>query len=165
LKRVPAPRRRRDDASEAEPDADVALYAEEQTELYIPPPCANGRVAKNSYGNIDVFVPHMVPSGGAHLRDAEAARAARLLAVDYAPAVVGFDFKGGRGTAVMGGVVVAEEYAEAVSAVVEGLREEQAEGERREKAANAFRCWKLFWRALRIRERIGAGDVEGERED
>lgn len=43
------------------------LYTEEQTELYEAPPVVNGRVPKNSFGNIDVYVPSMVPKGAAHL--------------------------------------------------------------------------------------------------
>jgi xeroderma pigmentosum group C-complementing protein len=160
LKRVPAPRRR--EAEQEDVDADIALYAEEQTEVYVAPPCVDGRVAKNSYGNIDVFVPSMVPPGGVHVRDGDAVRAARILAVDYAPAVVGFDFKGGKGTAVLGGVVVASEYAEAVRAVVEGFREEKEREEREEVVKKALMGWRLFLRALRIYRRIDEGGVEGE---
>lgn len=43
------------------------LYTEDQTELYEPPPVVNGRVPKNSFGNIDVYVSSMVPKGGVHL--------------------------------------------------------------------------------------------------
>ena len=43
------------------------LYTEDQTELYEAPPVVNGRVPKNSFGNIDVYVQSMVPKGGVHL--------------------------------------------------------------------------------------------------
>jgi len=47
--------------------AGTNLYTEEQTELYMAPPIVNGRVPKNSYGNLDVFVPSMIPEGGVHI--------------------------------------------------------------------------------------------------
>jgi xeroderma pigmentosum group C-complementing protein len=56
-----------DFGEEADERAGTNLYTEEQTELYVPPPIVNGRVPKNSYGNLDIFVPSMVPKGGVHL--------------------------------------------------------------------------------------------------
>jgi xeroderma pigmentosum group C-complementing protein len=56
-----------DIGDEADERAGTNLYTEEQTELYVPPPIVNGRVPKNSYGNLDIFVPSMVPRGGVHL--------------------------------------------------------------------------------------------------
>ena len=47
--------------------AGTNLYTEEQTELYVSPPIVNGRVPKNSFGNLDIFVPSMVPKGGVHI--------------------------------------------------------------------------------------------------
>lgn len=65
------------------------LFAEEQTEVYVPPPVvdvsslgllscmsdadtsvrgAQGKVPKNNFGNIDLFVPSMLPAGAVHLR-------------------------------------------------------------------------------------------------
>jgi xeroderma pigmentosum group C-complementing protein len=47
--------------------AGTNLYTEAQTELYVSPPIVNGRVPKNSFGNLDIFVPSMVPKGGVHI--------------------------------------------------------------------------------------------------
>jgi len=104
-----------------EESAGVALYALFQTEIYVPPPVVRGRVPRNAYGNLDVYVPSMIPKGGVHVKSPDASRAARLIGVDYADAVVGFQFKGRHGTAVVQGAIVAEEYREAVEAVIDGL--------------------------------------------
>lgn len=48
-------------------DRQTALYAEFQTILYEPPPVLYGKVPKNSFGNLDIFVPSMVPKGGVYL--------------------------------------------------------------------------------------------------
>lgn len=45
----------------------TAMYAEFQTVLYEPPAVFYGKVPKNSFGNLDIFVPSMVPKGGVHL--------------------------------------------------------------------------------------------------
>ncbi|KAL1841886.1 hypothetical protein VTJ49DRAFT_6485 [Mycothermus thermophilus] len=70
------------------------LYTPEQTELYTPPPVVDGRVPKNRFGNVEVYVPSMIPPGGAHVRHERAAQAAFLLGIDYAPALTGFEFRG-----------------------------------------------------------------------
>jgi hypothetical protein len=51
----------------SEEHAGTNLYTEDQTEVYAAPPIVNGRVPKNSYGNLDIYVPSMVPPGGAHI--------------------------------------------------------------------------------------------------
>lgn len=56
-----------DDGADMDERAGTNLYSEDQTEVYVPPPIVNGRVPRNSFGNLDVFVPSMVPKGGVHL--------------------------------------------------------------------------------------------------
>ena len=65
--KVVASRKRDDGFEKDEEQAGTALYTEDQTELYEPPPVINGRVPKNTYGNLDVYVKSMVPKGGLHL--------------------------------------------------------------------------------------------------
>lgn len=141
------------------------IYMLEQTEPYEAPPVVNGRVPKNKFGNIDVYVPTMVPRGGAHVAHERAAQAAFILGVDYAPALTGFRFKGRRGTAVLDGAVVPRECEEAVRAVIAGLVDLDAELEQERKTARMLRLWSRFLKGLRIRERVWAGansDEEGE---
>ncbi|KAI0769954.1 hypothetical protein C8Q74DRAFT_1272317 [Fomes fomentarius] len=64
------------------------LYAEHQTELYKPPPVVGGKVPKNDFGNIDLYVPSMLPAGAAHIPYKGTAKIARQLGFDYAEAVV-----------------------------------------------------------------------------
>lgn len=64
VKTVTARRRPDDDGEEA---ADTNLYTEDQTELYEAPPIVDGRVPRNSFGNLDIYVPSMIPKGGIHL--------------------------------------------------------------------------------------------------
>ncbi|KAK4860955.1 hypothetical protein LT330_004686 [Penicillium expansum] len=171
LKRVAASRNRgggfSDDEDENEPQ-ETTLYAEFQTEIYVPPPVVQGRIPKNTYGNLDVYVPSMVPPGGVHIKRPEAVRAARILGIDYADAVTGFDFRGRRGTAVLGGIVVAIEYQEALEEVMRGLEDERRHAALEARNAEALRFWRLFLVKLRIAERVkeyAGDDEEQELED
>ncbi|CAG7931422.1 unnamed protein product [Penicillium olsonii] len=164
LKRVPAARGQGREMSDEEDDepAETTLYAESQTQVYVPPPVVNGRIPKNAYGNLDIYVPSMVPPGGVHIKRPEAVKAARILGIDYADAVTGFDFKGRRGTAVLKGIIVATEYQEALGDVIEGLEDERRLAALEARSEEALRFWRLFLVKLRIAERVKeyAGDDE-----
>ncbi|OAA62837.1 DNA repair protein [Niveomyces insectorum RCEF 264] len=142
------------------PPAGTPLYTPEQTVLYEAPPVVDGRVPKNKFGNIDVYVPSMVPAGGVHVTDDGTARAAVLLGLDYAPALTGFRFEGRQGTAVLRGAVVATEHADAVRAVLAGLADLEAEAEAARRTRVALRTWAVLLRGLRIRARIQAAAAD-----
>lgn len=153
-----------DPADEDKEGAGMGLYTPFQTVTYEAPPVVNGRIPKNGYGNLDIYVPTMVPKGGVHIVHAETARAAKILGIDYADAVTGFEFRGRHGTALIKGAVVATEYAEAVQAVISGFEDQRVEAEELRKSHEAVRMWKRFMIGLRIKERIEGYDVEGERD-
>ncbi|KAK1976635.1 Rad4 transglutaminase-like domain-containing protein [Colletotrichum cereale] len=143
--------------------AGTPVFIQDQTEVYRAPSVVDGRVPKNKFGNIDLYVASMVPKGGVHVTDEfdTAARAAYTLGIDYAPALTGFQFKGKHGTAVFNGIVVAEEYEEAVRAVMAGFDDMDAQAEHGKRSLVAIHTWRRFLMALRIRERIWAGvDIE-----
>jgi xeroderma pigmentosum group C-complementing protein len=153
------------DEADMQDDAGTPIYTVEQTDLYEPPPVRNGRVPKNKFGNIDAYVPSMIPKGAVHIAHEHASRAAFILGVDYAPALTGFQFKGRHGTAVLDGIVVAAEYEAAVLSVIDGLAnaEQEVEDERRRLAT--LRMWRRLLMGLRIRERIWSGVGEEERKE
>ncbi|RHZ58523.1 putative DNA repair protein Rad4 [Aspergillus thermomutatus] len=151
-----------EDEHDNESGVEIPLYAYFQTEIYTPPPVVQGKVPKNSYGNLDVYVPSMVPPGGVHIKHPQAAHAARVLGVDYADAVTGFDFKGRHGTAVIQGVVVASEYREALEEVLNCLEDERRQAESEERSTEMLRLWKHFLLKLRIAERVKRYAIEGE---
>lgn len=161
----PRTSRYEEEDADADGDAGTPIYTLDQTELYEPPPVRNGRVPKNKFGNIDVYVPSMVPRGAVHVVDELAARAAFIVGVDYAPALTGFQFKGRHGTAVLHGIVVAAEFEEAVRAVLAGLADVQQEMEDDRKRLAALRMWRRLLMGLRIRERIWSGVDEEERRE
>ncbi|KAI0662018.1 hypothetical protein C8Q70DRAFT_909438 [Cubamyces menziesii] len=130
------------------------LYAEHQTELYKPPPVVDGKVPKNDFGNIDLYVPSMLPAGAVHVPFKGTAKLARQLGFDYAEAVTGFEFKKRRAFPVITGVVVA---AENEAALVEAYweMEQNAEAKRRAKRQEqVIKRWTKLVQGLRIRQRL-----------
>ena len=159
LKRVPTCRNPALDPREDEYDGDhpeTPMYAAYQTNLYVPPPIVDKRIVKNAYGNVDVYTPNMIPAGAFHLKHPEAARAARILGIDYAEAVTGFEFKGRQGTAVLQGIVAAVEYREALNVVLSCLEDERAQAEEDRKTRECLQMWKNFMVKLRVTERLNS---------
>jgi xeroderma pigmentosum group C-complementing protein len=154
-----------DDDSE-ELESHVPLYGEAQTEVFVPPPVVDGMVPKNAFGNIDVYVPTMIPVGAVHLTQEHTDIAAKLIDVDFAKAVVGFDFSRGQSTPKFKGIVVAEEYKDAVLEVYQQLLYEQEYEDRQRTVADALLRWRKYIIALRIRERLAKqyGEVAQESE-
>ncbi|KAJ5928836.1 hypothetical protein N7466_007792 [Penicillium verhagenii] len=163
LKHVPVTRPKSGFASDEGEEAEhTPLYAEFQTDIYRPPPVVGGRIPKNAYGNLDIYVPSMVPQGAVHIKRTEASRAARILGVDFADAVTGFDFKGRRGTAVFGGIIIATEYQEALEEVLRSMEDERQHAAFETRSAEALGMWRLFLLKLRIAERVQGYATEDE---
>lgn len=161
LKRVAAKRRRDpnvasleevDDDDEA--DEGTALYAEYQTSLYEPPPVVDGKIPKNAYGNLDVYVPSMIPAGAVHIRHPLAAQAARVLDIAYSDAVTGFEFKGRQGTTVVDGVVVDQTMCNAMINVIEALESQATDEVEAARSKVILSVWKRWLTALRVLERV-----------
>ncbi|KAJ5720895.1 uncharacterized protein N7483_008829 [Penicillium malachiteum] len=166
MKHVTTARPKNDFASdEDEDDRGSALYAESQTKIYVPPPVVDGRVPKNIFRNIDIYVPSMVPQGGVHIKSPDASKAARILGVDFSDAVTGFNFKGRRGTAVITGIVIAAEYEEALNEVMESMNDEREQAAVEAKTAETLRLWRLFLLKLRIARRVQAYASDDEQRD
>ncbi|CAO2652741.1 Nn.00g021520.m01.CDS01 [Neocucurbitaria sp. VM-36] len=139
------------------------LYSKAQTDWIIPDPIVNGRIPRNAFGNIDVYVPTMVPRGAVHIPLKGTARICRKLNVDYAEACTGFEFGKQRAVPVLTGVVVALENENLVIDAweVEEVEKAKKEADKREKLVLSL--WKKFLSGLRIVERMKAeygDDVE-----
>ncbi|KAM4768533.1 DNA repair protein complementing XP-C cells isoform 1-T1 [Cyanocitta cristata] len=133
---------------------DLALFGHWQTEEYQPPIAVDGKVPRNEYGNVYLFLPSMLPVGCVQLKLPNLNRVARKLNIDCAQAITGFDFHGGYSHPVTDGYVVCEEYKEVLIAAWEN---EQAEIEKKEKEKREKRAlgnWKLLTKGLLIRERL-----------
>ncbi|KIX02167.1 uncharacterized protein Z518_08106 [Rhinocladiella mackenziei CBS 650.93] len=143
------------------------LYSWDQTEYIIPPPIKNGVIPKNAYGNIDCFVPSMVPKGAVHIPLKGTVRICKKLEIDFAEAVTGFEFGNKMAIPICEGVVVAKENEKAVIDAWSKFHEEQRRKEESKKEKLVLDLWRKFVMGLRIRERVQDtyGDVTNDRLD
>lgn len=140
------------------------LYSQNQTELYIPPPIKDGIIPQNSFGNIDLYVPTMLPVGAVHLPYKGIAKVAKQMKISYAEAVTSFEFKKQRALPVITGIVVAVEKEDEV---LEAYWRSEAAAEERDKSrreTRALKRWAKLVNGLRVRLRLqaeygGADDV------
>lgn len=146
-------------------DQDVRLYADFQTKLYIPPPIEGGKIPKNAYGNIDIYTPSMIPENGYLIQSSDfsmkiAEYAAKLIGIDYAKAIVSFQFGKARKSfshsakPTEGGIVIDSQYRDALVEVMESIREEEQEYERLQLKLQSLKLWKFFLTNLRISRRL-----------
>ena len=179
LKRVPyraATLNRRREVLEAEAATGEkvlqGLFSFDQTDWIIPPPIENGIIPKNGYGyvkirywgkqillieaisNIDLFAEHMCPRGAVHVPFRGAIRVCKRLQVDYAEAVVGFEFGNRMAVPVIQGVVIAKEYHDEVMVQLEKDEAERARKEDEKRRKATLGRWRKFIMGLRIVERI-----------
>ncbi|KAI7282942.1 Rad4-domain-containing protein [Hortaea werneckii] len=143
------------------------LYAWDQTDWIIPPPIENGVIPKNAFGNMDVYVPTMVPKGAVHLPLKGSAKLCRKLGIDYAEACTGFEFGKQRAVPVLTGVVVAKENE---GMVRDAWRAEQEEVRRKEdtkRTGLALQWWRKMLLGLRVLERMRVeyADSAGKEEE
>jgi xeroderma pigmentosum group C-complementing protein len=130
------------------------LYAKSQTELYKPDPVIDGKVPKNDFGNIDLYVPSMLPEGSVHIPFKGVAKVAKRLGFDYAEAVTGFEFRNRRAIPIIEGIVVAEEN-EVI--IVEAYLEAENDAEEKAHAKRldqVHKRWIRLVQGLRIRDRL-----------
>ena len=158
---------RKREVEEAERDSGEkqkqGLYARNQTDWIIPPPIENGRIPKNAYGNIDCFVPTMVPNGAVHIPLRKTVMICKKLGIDYAEAVTGFEFGNKMAVPVIEGVVVAKAHKDLVIDRWEKDEEERKikeEGKREKMALGTWRKWLMGLRIIqRVKEEYG-GDAD-----
>ncbi|KAI9750452.1 MAG: hypothetical protein M1815_001781 [Lichina confinis] len=156
VRAVTLTRKRELEQAEAEGGEKVkqGLYARNQTDWIIPPPIKDGIIPRNGYGNIDCFVPSMVPEGAVHIQLRGMVRVCRRLNISHAEAVIGFDFGSQRAVPVIDGVVIAAEHEQAVLDAWQALEAEKVRKEDEKQEKGILALWKKFYTGLRIVERV-----------
>ncbi|KAL1846450.1 hypothetical protein Plec18170_009176 [Paecilomyces lecythidis] len=130
------------------------LYARYQTEWIVPPPIQNGVIPKNDYGNIDCFVPSMIPQGASHIPWRGTVRICKKLGIDYAEAVTGFEFGSKMAVPIIEGVVVAAGNEGLVKDAWLADEAERRKKEQLKQEKRILQTWRKFLMGLRIAERV-----------
>ncbi|KAI7891812.1 uncharacterized protein EV154DRAFT_419888 [Mucor mucedo] len=132
----------------------VPCYGEWQTRLYVPPPLVNGKIIKNAFNNIDLFKPTMLPKGAAHIPIKGIARMARKFGIDYAEAVVDFEFKKLKAVPVMDGIVIAQENKQILLEAWEEYEQTEARKAIAKQEKETLLRWRKLIKGLIIKARV-----------
>ncbi|CAE6536388.1 unnamed protein product, partial [Rhizoctonia solani] len=139
---------------EDEGEVMVGMYAEWQTELYKPPPVVNGKIPTNDFGNIDLYVPSMLPEGAVHIPHKGCAKVARKLGISFAEAVTGFEFRKRQATPIITGIVIAAENEDVfLQALASHVQSEQLR-EAAKRRERVLQRWARLVQGLRIVQRV-----------
>ncbi|KAL7932913.1 hypothetical protein V8C35DRAFT_305801 [Trichoderma chlorosporum] len=130
------------------------LFSFDQTDWIIPPPIKDGIIPKNEYGNIDLFAEHMCPEGAVHVPFRGVVKVCKRLGIDYAEAVVDFEFGHRMAVPVIQGVVIAQEHHDRVMVELEKDEAERVRKEDEKRRKAALGMWRKFLMGMRIVERI-----------
>ena len=128
----------------------------------MPPAATDGRVPKNERGNVEAppFAAAL-PHGTVHIQLPNIFPICRKLGIDFAPALVGFEVRGGRSVPVIDGVVICLEHEEALRKAFEEDMNEKAEKARVKRLHQAASNWRALLRAILTRVRLKASYSSG----
>jgi len=135
----------------------VALYGLWQTEaMEAQEVTTDGRVPVNAFGNVDLTHGAQPPQGCTHVSLPRARAVAKELGFHAPDALVGFERYAGRQVPVLDGVVVATEFAGALSDACQAdqrAREERAQQKQTDEAAKR---WRKLLAAIWVKRRVDA---------
>lgn len=141
-------------STENDGEGSFALFGKWQTEPLDLPPATNGIVPKNERGQVDVWSEKCLPPGTVHLRLPRAFTVAKRLGIDYAPAMVGFEFQNGRSIPVFDGIVVCSEFQDAIIMAYAEAEEKRTEEEKKRNEAKAITRWYQLLTSILTRQRL-----------
>lgn len=132
----------------------LVLYGKWQTEPLCLPHAVGGIVPKNERGQVDVWSEKCLPPGTVHLRLPRVTLVAKRLEIDFAPAMVGFEFRNGRSVPVFEGIVVCAEFKNAILEAYEEEEERRVAEEKRRNEAQALSRWYQLLSSIITRQRL-----------
>ncbi|KAK4602389.1 hypothetical protein RGQ29_011440 [Quercus rubra] len=134
----------------------VKLYGKWQLEPLNLPHAVNGIVPKNERGQVEVWSEKCLPPGTVHLRLPRVFYVAKRLEIDYAPAMVGFEFRNGHSHPVFDGIVVCAEFKDAILEAYSEEEERREAEEKRRSEAQAISRWYQLLCSIITRQRLNS---------
>lgn len=138
----------------ADEERRVDVFGHWQTKVYIPPPVVDGKIQRNEYGNVELFQPSMLPKGACHIQLSGIHRIAKLLDIDFAPAMMGWDFSSGYCHPVIDGIVTAEENRSVLVAAWEQRQSDSRKKQQEKREQKIYERWRLLIRGVLLKERV-----------
>ena len=140
--------------SDTQVERKIELFGKWQTEIYVPLPVVDGKIPKNEFGNVELFQDSMLPKGAAHVAFPGCIGVSKKLGIDYALAMVGWEFHGIACHPVFRGVVVAVENKQLLLDACREGEEAKLEKEREVRERKVFERWRRVIRSVLIKQRV-----------
>ncbi|XP_008803880.2 DNA repair protein RAD4 [Phoenix dactylifera] len=138
----------------------LELYGKWQLEPLQLPHAVNGIVPKNERGQVEVWSEKCLPPGTVHLRLPRLIPVAKRLEVDFAPAMVGFEYRNGRCFPMFEGIVVCREFKDAIMEAYAEEEERREAEERKRNERQALSRWFQLLSSIITRQRLKNSYVE-----
>ncbi|KAG1358767.1 DNA repair protein RAD4 [Cocos nucifera] len=138
----------------------LELYGKWQLEPLQLPHAINGIVPKNERGQVEVWSEKCLPPGTVHLRLPRLIPVAKRLEVDFAPAMVGFEYRNGRCFPMFEGIVVCREFKDAIMEAYAEEEERREAEERKRNESQALSRWFQLLSSIVTRQRLKNSYVE-----
>ncbi|MBA0548251.1 hypothetical protein Golob_019360 [Gossypium lobatum] len=145
-----------DVCDEIESKETIELYGKWQLEPLLLPRAVNGIVPKNERGQVDVWSEKCLPPGTVHVRLPRVFVVAKRLEIDYAPAMVGFEFRNGRAVPIYDGIVVCTELKDAILEAYAEEEERRAAEEKKRTEAQAISRWYQLLSSVITRQKLNS---------
>ncbi|KAK8507788.1 hypothetical protein V6N13_140532 [Hibiscus sabdariffa] len=134
----------------------LELYGKWQLEPLRLPHAVDGIVPKNERGQVEVWSEKCLPPGTVHLRLPRVFAVAKRLEIDYAPAMVGFEFRNGHATPVFDGIVVCTEFKDAILEAYAEEEERRVTEEKKRNEAQAISRWYQLLSSIITRQKLNS---------
>ncbi|KAI7862802.1 hypothetical protein BDF14DRAFT_1850765 [Spinellus fusiger] len=131
-----------------------SCYGEWQTTPYVAEPVINGRVSKNKYGAVYLFTPTMLPEGASYIPNINTKKIATEMGIDFAPAVVGYEFIKKNYTPTVNGIVVPKENESVILSALKEYEERLSLEKAKALKEKAYEQWNKLIRSILIESRI-----------
>jgi len=132
----------------------VPVYGIWQTCAYRVQSAQNGKVPKNSYGNVYLYQPSMLPPRTVHIDYPRVKEVAKRFGIDFGEAVVGMQFVRGKMVPIIDGIVVCQEYETILFEACMQKEEIKQEESRKIKEKEVLMRWRKFTEAVLLRHRL-----------
>lgn len=142
-------------------EKNISLYGKWQTEPLLLPPPVNGIVPKNERGQVEVWSEKCLPPGTVHLPFPRIQPVAKRLSIDFAPAMVGFEYRNDRSFPVFEGIVVCEEFKDSILEAYAEEEDRRKAEERKQDEVRALSRWYQLLSSIVIRQRLNNSYGEG----
>ncbi|WOL06599.1 DNA repair protein RAD4 isoform X2 [Canna indica] len=136
------------------------LFGKWQLEPLKLPHAVNGIVPKNERGQVEVWSEKCLPPGTVHLRLPRLIPVAKRLEIDFAPAMVGFDFRNGRCVPMFEGIVICNEFKDAILEAYAEEEERRESEERKRNENQALSRWFQLLSSIITRQQLKSSYVD-----